>query len=50
MTKENLHRALANCETFTEWVLVAVAGLPTPFSFIACACVLGGVFVAGLLF
>ncbi len=49
MKREDLNRALAHCESWTEKVLVLIAGFRKPWTFVTCAAVLGVAFVAGLL-
>ncbi len=49
MKREDLFRALANSESFTERVLLFLIGLPAPFTFIVVVGVLFSAFVAGLV-
>ena len=49
MKREDLFRALANSESFTERALLFVIGLPAPFTFIVSVGALVGAFVAGMM-
>ena len=49
MKREDLFRALATSESFTERVLLWVIGLPKPFTFIVSVGALAGAFVAGMM-
>ena len=47
MTQEDLNRALAQCESFTEYVLVKIAGFRPPWTFLTVVFVLALAMVAG---
>ena len=49
MKREDLFRALATSESFTERALLFVIGLPAPFTFIVSVGALVGAFVAGMM-
>lgn len=47
MRHEDVQKALASAEFFTEWVLVQVAALPPPWTFVVVAGSLVGAFLLG---
>ena len=49
MKREDLFRAFATSESFTERVLLYVIGLPSPFTFLVSVGALVGAFVAGIM-